>query len=124
MIGQDDRLARWFVSLAMTALARAREHSLLLGRGSAAQKISAFLTEAADQGGSVIDLVMNRQDIADYLGLTIETVSRTLSQFEREGTIELLTARHLIIKNQRDPAGAEGLNKQNGAGRTARSISA
>jgi CRP/FNR family nitrogen fixation transcriptional regulator len=44
---------------------------------------------------------MNRQDIADYLGLTIETVSRTLSQFERDGIIALPTARHVVIKNQR-----------------------
>jgi CRP/FNR family transcriptional regulator, nitrogen fixation regulation protein len=102
MIGQDERLGRWFFSHVMTCLALTREHGLLLGRGSAAQKISAFLLEAADRagGGDVIDLAMSRQDIADYLGLTIETVSRTLSHLERDGTIELPTARRVVLKDR------------------------
>jgi CRP/FNR family nitrogen fixation transcriptional regulator len=103
MVSQDDRLSRWFFSHAMTSLALAREHSLLLGRASAAQKISAFLLELADrQGGeSTVDLAMSRQDIADYLGLTIETVSRTVSQLEREGTIALPSARRVVLKDRR-----------------------
>ena len=103
MIGQDARLGRWFFSQVMNCLAITREHSLLLGRGSAAQKIAVFLLEAADREGSggVIDLAMSRQDIADYLGLTIETVSRTLSQLERDGTIKLPTARRVMLKDRR-----------------------
>ena len=102
MIAQDERLGRWFFSHAMNSLALAREHLLLLGRGSAAQKISAFLLEAAngEGGGGVIDLAMSRQDIADYLGLTIETVSRTLSHMERDGTIKLLSARRVVLKDR------------------------
>ncbi|MEA2740520.1 MAG: family transcriptional regulator, nitrogen fixation regulation protein [Acetobacteraceae bacterium] len=103
MIARDDRLGRWFFAHAMNCLELAREHSLLLGRGSAAQKISAFLLEASSREGSdgVIDLAMSRQDIADYLGLTIETVSRTLSQLERDGTIKLPTARRVVLKDRR-----------------------
>jgi CRP/FNR family nitrogen fixation transcriptional regulator len=103
MIAQDEGLGRWFFSHAMNSLAVAREHSLLLGRGSAAQKISAFLLEAACREGSdgVVDLAMSRQDIADYLGLTIETVSRTLSQLERDGTIKLPTSRRVVLKDRR-----------------------
>ena len=103
MVAQDDRLGRWFFSHAMTSMARAREHSLLLGRSSAAQKISAFLLEIEGQEGnhSLVDLAMSRQDIADYLGLTIETVSRTLSRLERDGTIGLPTARRIVLKDQR-----------------------
>jgi CRP/FNR family nitrogen fixation transcriptional regulator len=103
MIGQDARLGRWFFTHVMNCLAAAREHSLLLGRGSAAQKISAFLLEASgrESRDSVVDLVMSRQDIADYLGLTIETVSRTLSQLERDGTINLPTARRVLLKDRR-----------------------
>jgi CRP/FNR family nitrogen fixation transcriptional regulator len=102
ILAQDARLGRWFFSHAMTSLARAREHSLLLGRGSAAVKISAFLLEVAEREGcdSVVELAMSRQDIADYLGLTIETVSRTMSQLEREGTIGLPTARRVMLKNR------------------------
>ncbi len=102
MVSQDDRLGRWFFSHAMSSMASAREHSLLLGRGSAAQKISAFLQEVAQRdGGNVIDLPMSRQDIADYLGLTIETVSRTLSQLERDGVIGLPSARRVLLKDRR-----------------------
>jgi CRP/FNR family nitrogen fixation transcriptional regulator len=103
MIAQDERLGRWFFSHAMTAMAQTREHSLLLGRGSAAQKISAFLVEVATRqaADSVIDLAMSRQDIADYLGLTIETVSRTLSHLERDGVIELPSARRVLLKDKR-----------------------
>ena len=102
MIAHDEKLGRWFFSHAMNSLALAREHLLLLGRGSAAQKISAFLLEAAEREGSdgVVDLAMSRQDIADYLGLTIETVSRTLSQLERDGTIKLPTARRVVLKDR------------------------
>jgi CRP/FNR family nitrogen fixation transcriptional regulator len=103
MVGDDDRLRRWFFCHVMESLARAREHSLLLGRGSAAQKIAAFLLDLAEREASstAIDLAMSRQDIADYLGLTIETVSRTLSHLERDGTIGLPTARRVLLKDRR-----------------------
>ena len=103
MVSQDDQLGRWFFSHALNAMASAREHSLLLGRGSAAQKISAFLLEVAERedGASVVELPMSRQDIADYLGLTIETVSRTLSQLDRDGLIGLPTARRVVLKDRR-----------------------
>jgi CRP-like cAMP-binding protein len=49
--------------------------------------------------GKLITLVMTRQDIADYLGLTIETVSRSLSQLEREGVIALPSLREVRLNN-------------------------
>jgi CRP/FNR family transcriptional regulator, nitrogen fixation regulation protein len=103
MVSEDDRLGRWFFAHAMNSMASAREHSLLLGRASAAQKIGAFLLEVADRDSSSgpIDLVMSRQDIADYLGLTIETVSRTLSQLERDAVIGLPSARRVMLKDRR-----------------------
>jgi CRP/FNR family nitrogen fixation transcriptional regulator len=103
MMFQNDKLGRWFFSHALAMVARAREHSLLLGRGTAAQKISVFLLEIETQQGRAksVDLVMSRRDIADYLALTIETVSRTLSQMERDGTIGLTTARRVILKDRR-----------------------
>jgi CRP/FNR family nitrogen fixation transcriptional regulator len=102
LVARDDRLNHWFFSHAMVCMALAREHSLLLGRGSALQKIAAFLLEIADRAGSaqVIDLAMSRQDIADYLGLTIETVSRTLSHMERDGIIQLPTARRVVLADR------------------------
>jgi CRP/FNR family nitrogen fixation transcriptional regulator len=97
----DARLARQLFSHAMQCLERAQEHSLLLARRSAAQKLAAFLLQMADRRGApkdeVVDLAMTRQDIADYLGLTIETVSRTLSQLERDAVIALPTARRIRL---------------------------
>jgi len=102
MAAADDQLAQHFFSYAMQCLERAQKHSLLLGRRGAAEKLAAFLLEMADRnpGEEVIDLAMSRQDIADYLGLTIETVSRTLSQLERDAVIALPTARRIRLKNR------------------------
>ena len=80
-------------------LTRAQEHSVLLGRRSALEKVASFLLGWAQQSASActIALAMTRQDIGDYLGLTIETVSRTLSQLERDGIIELPSVRQIRI---------------------------
>jgi CRP/FNR family nitrogen fixation transcriptional regulator len=103
MAGRDDRVVGQMFSYVMQCLERSQDHSLLLGRRSAAQKLAAFLLEMAARrpGMTVIDLAMTRQDIADYLGLTIETVSRTLSQFERDGLIALTNARRVSLTDLR-----------------------
>ena len=86
---------------AMQQLERARAHSQLLGRCSAAQRLAAFLLEiAAGRSSGEITLPMTRQDIADFLGLTIETVSRTLAQFEKNGVIRLRAARLIELRNR------------------------
>jgi CRP/FNR family nitrogen fixation transcriptional regulator len=98
-----------FFAHAMKNLARAQEHSLSLGRRNAVEKVAAFLIELFEKApdAKVITLAMTRQDIADYLGLTMETVSRTLSQLERDAFIELTTARQIRMK---DRAALRGLN--------------
>jgi CRP/FNR family nitrogen fixation transcriptional regulator len=50
--------------------------------------------------GAAVELPMSRQDIADYLGLTIETVSRTFTQFVQSGTIALETSRRVQLRNR------------------------
>lgn len=99
----EDWLARQFFSYAMENFQRAQQHSLLLGRRSATQKVAGFLVEMADRApcGRVIDLAMGRQDIADYLCLTIETVSRTLSKLERDAVIALSATRRVCVKNEK-----------------------
>jgi CRP/FNR family transcriptional regulator, nitrogen fixation regulation protein len=96
----DELISQQLFSHAMRSFARAQEHSLLLGRRSALEKVAAFLIEWAEPApcGHVVNLAMTRQDIADYLGLTIETVSRTLSQLERDAFIELPAARQIRLK--------------------------
>ena len=97
----SDALWQQLFSFAMRSMARAQDHALLLGRRSAVEKVAAFLMEWAQQTpcAATITLAMTRQDIADYLGLTIETVSRTLSQLERDAVIELSSARQINLKD-------------------------
>jgi CRP/FNR family nitrogen fixation transcriptional regulator len=86
----------------MRNLARAQHHAILLGRRSALEKVAAFLLTWAEQSAcarGTIALAMTRQDIGDYLGLTIETVSRTLSQLERDDVIELPSVRQIKVKD-------------------------
>jgi CRP/FNR family transcriptional regulator len=77
-------------------LHEAQEQMVLLGRRSAEEKVAIFLIRWRDRLariGPVADMTplpMSRQDIADYLGLTIETVSRTFTKLEREGVIEIV----------------------------------
>jgi CRP/FNR family nitrogen fixation transcriptional regulator len=88
-------------SYAMSRLAKAQEHAMVLSRRRALERVAAFLVEWAKNSSrkNVVSLAMSRTDIGDYLGLTIETVSRTLSQLEREGYIALPTIRQIEIKN-------------------------
>jgi CRP/FNR family nitrogen fixation transcriptional regulator len=98
-------VSRWLCERAYAGLVEAQERMLMLGRKTAMERIASFLLCLADRsaGGSstTVDLPMTRSDIADYLGLTIETVSRTLSHFSRIGTI-VLNGAHRIVLVDRD----------------------
>ena len=95
----DAELVRQLLTYALHSATDAQAHALLLGRRGAAEKVAAFLLEWASRGdgAAVAALPMSRQDMADYLGLTIETVSRTLSQFERDGLIAIPNARQIRL---------------------------
>lgn len=82
-------------------LARAQEHMLLLVK-SAPQRVASFLLEMSERltATESLDLPMSRQDIADYLGLTIETVSRTMSQLVSDAAIGLPSSRHIVLRNR------------------------
>ncbi|MEO9785999.1 MAG: helix-turn-helix domain-containing protein [Aurantimonas coralicida] len=98
---RNDQMAPQVFQFAMQCLQRAQQHALLLGRRSAAQRVAAFLVEmAGEEEPATVHLAMTRQDIADYLGLTIETVSRTLSQFERDRVITLPSTRHVVLDDR------------------------
>ena len=98
----NDALSRHLFSYALGGMTRAQDHALMLGRRSAVEKVAAFLMEWARHapGAQTVALAMTRQDIADYLGLTIETVSRTLTQLERDDVIEIPTARRIRFKDR------------------------
>ncbi len=99
---EDPRVACTLWRLAARDLEHVNEHMLLLGRMSAMQRVIAFLIEIAARTGHEDDIAlpMSRSDIADYLGLTIETVSRTLTHLERQGAIRLPTARRVILRDK------------------------
>jgi CRP/FNR family transcriptional regulator, nitrogen fixation regulation protein len=86
----------------MMHLHRAQNHMLLLGRKNAQERIAAFLLEMAARLSRTgeVELPMSRQDIADYLGLTIETVSRTLTQLERDGLIAIPASRRIVFRDR------------------------
>lgn len=82
-------------------LERTREHLMMLGRKTAREKVASFLHDVADrQGGDIQTLTMGRQDMADYLGLTIETVSRMLTQLQAEGLVTFMGCRQFRIGNR------------------------
>jgi len=99
--GRDTRLSRELMALTGRELRRVQNRVLLLVK-SAEQRVAYFLLEMAERarGGNVIELPMVRQDIADYLGLTVETVSRTLSSLAHSAAIELSTSRRIVLRNR------------------------
>lgn len=84
MVSQD------LMALALGSMLHAREHLLVVGRQSALERLGAFLVDLAERLGDVdtIDLQMTRVDIGDYLGMTIETVSRGFSKLRDEGILK------------------------------------
>jgi CRP/FNR family nitrogen fixation transcriptional regulator len=86
-------------------LEHAENHMLLLGRKTALEKVTAFLVEMDKRltAAGVMALPMSRQDIGDYLGLTIETVSRVLSNLRGAGVLDFIgkTQREIIIRDRR-----------------------
>jgi CRP/FNR family nitrogen fixation transcriptional regulator len=97
-------------------LRRVHQHASLLKK-NAQQRVASFLLEMSDRfsGNVLFALPMSRQDIADYLGLTIETVSRSFTQLEAAALIDLPTSRQVLLRN------ADGLRdldcREGGAGR-------
>lgn len=83
--------AHRLLRLALTSFANAQHHLLRLGRMNALEKLASFLTDLLErqESDNVVVLQMQRCDIADYLGLTFETVSRVLRSLKDGGIIKV-----------------------------------
>lgn len=99
---RDSEIARQLWTLTGNELRRLQDHVLTLVQ-TAKERVSGFLLEMATRAPSEdrVDLPMSRQDIADYLGLTIETVSRTLTQLENTEAIALPNSRCFELRDRR-----------------------
>ena len=102
LAARDLDIARWLWALTARNLDHAQDHMMLLGRKTATERVAAFLLEMDEcmQPAGSITLPMSRRDIADYLGLTLETVSRTMSQLQSEGAVELSGARQVTLHSR------------------------
>ena len=98
---RDPAIGSELFALTGRELRRVQDRMLLLVK-SAQERVASFLLEMAERAGSgnTIELPMSRQDIADYLGLTIETVSRTLTGLASGAAIEVPTSRRIVLRNR------------------------
>ncbi len=97
--GDYDQCAPELMAAALRGMVRAQEHLLVVGRQSAVEKLAVFLLDLAKRQGDndQIDLPMTRNDIGDYLGMTIETVSRNLSRLRDDGILRLRSSRCIEV---------------------------
>jgi CRP/FNR family transcriptional regulator, nitrogen fixation regulation protein len=98
----DVRVARDLWSITSGELQHAENHMLLLGRKTAMERVATFLLEMDRRLArtGMIALPMCRRDIGDYLGLTLETVSRSLSELQNKGVLGLSSARAIVLRDR------------------------
>lgn len=101
LAGRSHDVANQLWTMTAKELQRAQAHIMLLIK-TAQERVAGFLLEMASRApaGNTVELPMSRQDIADYLGLTIETVSRTLTQLENSAAISVPSSRRIVLRNQ------------------------
>lgn len=107
LMGRTPHIGQRLLEMTLDELDAAREWMLLLGRKTAREKIASLLAIVArrdaslhlrtPQGRMVFDLPLTREAMADYLGLTLETVSRQMSALKRDGIIVLEGKRHVTV---------------------------
>ena len=99
--GGEDELKDLMWDATVRDLESAREHLTLLVRKSASERVASFLLGLAQRRGeTAVELAMGRQDMADYLGLTIETVSRMITQLQSSGVVEFESCRRFRVRNR------------------------
>jgi CRP/FNR family nitrogen fixation transcriptional regulator len=99
----DEAVNRAIWEAARREIERTQDHLLVLGRKTACEKVASFLMslaqrEAQNAASGRVSMPMSRQDMADYLGLTIETVSRMLTQLQGQSVVEFDGCRRFKVK--------------------------
>ena len=104
LMAENSGLEHRLLAQTLKELDEAREWMVTLGRKTAAEKVASFLyliashiDPEADGGASSFTLPLSRSDIADFLGLTTETVSRQMTRLREEGVIEIENRRNITI---------------------------
>jgi CRP/FNR family nitrogen fixation transcriptional regulator len=104
----DAVVSRNLLSMTTNNLQHAENHMLLLGRKTSLERVAAFLIEMDRRltSAGIMPLPMSRRDIADYLGLTLETVSRALSRLHELDIIGFIGSnqRQIVLLNRRQLA--------------------
>jgi CRP/FNR family nitrogen fixation transcriptional regulator len=102
LIDESPGLARGLRDMTLRDLANAQIRMLMLGRMSAPERVATFLLDMFERRNATrgIDLPMSRNDIADYLGLTVETVCRVMSAFKRDGAIGIPTPHRIELRDR------------------------
>lgn len=102
MAMQDAAVGQKLWSLSLHYLCRSEEHLAFLGHKNARGRVAWFLLDMAKRTGAAIQLSlpMSREDIADFLGLSMETVSRTMHSLQHEQMITLASAREVLLKDR------------------------
>jgi CRP/FNR family nitrogen fixation transcriptional regulator len=81
----------------------AQNHLVILGRQSANERVASFLAQLMERSKRadkrIVEIPMTRQDIADYLGLTIETVCRSLTKLKQAGIIDIPSRHEIVVRN-------------------------
>jgi CRP/FNR family transcriptional regulator, nitrogen fixation regulation protein len=97
---QESRIATFLLRATTNELERAQDHISLMSK-SAKCRVATFFSDLWVRLGSAeyLDIPMSHQDIADHLCLTIETVSRTISDLERSKMITRISCKKLLIRN-------------------------
>jgi CRP/FNR family nitrogen fixation transcriptional regulator len=100
LAADDRKLADELLAMALADVTRAQRHALILVM-TAQERVNGFLVEMSERiaVGDLVQLV-SRQDIADYLGLTIETVSRMITGLAGASTIRLPSSRTIVLRNR------------------------
>ena len=101
LAARNGQVANLLLANTTKDLRRLREHAVLMSRDAQCRLATFFIDLAVRTGKTQnLDLPMSHQDIADHLGLTIETVSRVITEFERAGWIARVSPRALILRNR------------------------